>query len=170
MTLRKNPPSATGILLIAAGTSDIPVAEEAAVVLQFFGHVPRRLYDVGVSGLQRILHHLPLLQNANVVIVIAGMEGALPSVVGGLTGAPVIAVPTSVGYGALGNFQGLSGGVLGMLNSCAAGVAVMNIDNGFGASTSPHESSARTFPNPDLLKGACRHERLLPRCSGTYAK
>ncbi|MGN6370011.1 MAG: nickel pincer cofactor biosynthesis protein LarB [Phycisphaerae bacterium] len=128
---RRSPaPNCPGILLIAAGTSDLPVAEEAAETLSFFGHAPQKLYDVGVSGIQRILSHTNDLNNANVIIVVAGMEGALPSVVGGLTGTPVIAVPTSVGYGA--NFQGLSA-LLGMLNSCAAGVCVMNIDNGFGA-------------------------------------
>ncbi len=117
-------------MIIAAGTSDLPVAEEAAVTLDLMGHTPVRVNDVGVAGLHRLLAHLPSLHEANVIIVIAGMEGALPSVVGGLVSAPVIAVPTSVGYGA--SFGGVAA-LLGMLNSCSSGVAVMNIDNGFGA-------------------------------------
>ena len=123
-------PRRPGVVLAAAGTSDLPVAEEAAVTLDLMGHAPHRLYDIGVAGLQRMLHHLPVLRSANVVIVIAGMEGALPGVVAGLIEAPVIAVPTSVGYGA--SFQGLAA-LLGMLNSCSPGVAVVNIDNGYGA-------------------------------------
>ncbi|MGE5609395.1 MAG: nickel pincer cofactor biosynthesis protein LarB [Bacillota bacterium] len=119
-----------GIVLVAAGTSDLPVAEEAAVTLDLMGHAVERTYDVGVAGLHRLLYHLPTIQAANVVIVVAGMEGALPSVIGGLVGVPVIAVPTSVGYGA--SFGGLAA-LLGMLNSCAPGVAVVNIDNGYGA-------------------------------------
>jgi pyridinium-3,5-biscarboxylic acid mononucleotide synthase len=119
-----------GIALIAAGTADLPVAEEAAITLQLMGHEPKRIYDVGVAGLHRILEELPAVQSANVLIVVAGMEGALPSVIGGLVSAPVIAVPTSVGYGT--GFGGLAA-LLGMLNSCASGIAVMNIDNGFGA-------------------------------------
>jgi pyridinium-3,5-biscarboxylic acid mononucleotide synthase len=119
-----------GVMIIAAGTSDLPVAEEAAVTLDLMGHTPQRVNDVGVAGLHRLLAHLPSLREANVIIVIAGMEGALPSVVGGLVSAPVIAVPSSVGYGA--SFGGVAA-LLGMLNSCSAGVAVMNIDNGFGA-------------------------------------
>jgi NCAIR mutase (PurE)-related protein len=119
-----------GVVVVAAGTSDMPVAAEAIRTLEFLGERPRRIYDVGVAGLHRLLHELPTLHAANVVIVIAGMEGALPSVVAGLIRAPVIAVPTSVGYGA--SFGGLAP-LLGMLNSCAAGIAVVNIDNGFGA-------------------------------------
>jgi NCAIR mutase (PurE)-related protein len=119
-----------GVVLVAAGTSDIPVAEEAALTLDLMGHAPRRVYDVGVAGLHRLLHHLPVLRAANVVIVAAGMEGALPSVVGGLVSCPVIAVPTSIGYGT--NFGGLSA-LLGMLNGCCPGIAVVNIDNGYGA-------------------------------------
>jgi NCAIR mutase (PurE)-related protein len=119
-----------GVMIIAAGTSDLPVAEEAAITLDLMGHTAQRANDVGVAGLHRLLAHLPAMRSANVIIVAAGMEGALPSVVGGLVGAPVIAVPTSVGYGA--SFGGLAA-LLGMLNSCSAGVAVMNIDNGFGA-------------------------------------
>jgi NCAIR mutase (PurE)-related protein len=116
--------------MVAAGTSDLPVLEEAALTLDLMGHAPRCISDVGVAGLYRLLPHIPTIQNANVVIVVAGMEGALASVVGGLTAAPVIAVPTSVGYGA--SFGGLAA-LLAMLNSCASGVAVVNIDNGYGA-------------------------------------
>jgi NCAIR mutase (PurE)-related protein len=123
-------PRRSGVVLVAAGTSDIPVAEEAALTLDLMGHSPRRVYDVGVAGLHRLLHHLPVLRTANVVIVAAGMEGALPSVVGGLVSCPVIAVPTSIGYGT--SFGGLSA-LLGMLNGCCPGIAVVNIDNGYGA-------------------------------------
>lgn len=118
------------ITLVTAGTSDIPVAEEARVTLEQFGHATKTVYDAGVAGIHRILSEAKLLQQSRVVIVIAGMEGALPSVVAGMTPAPVIAVPTSVGYGAgAGGYAAL----LGMLNSCAPGLAVVNIDNGFGA-------------------------------------
>lgn len=118
------------VLIVAAGTSDLPVAEEAAVTARAFGNPVERLTDVGVAGLHRILAAREVLERAAVLIVVAGMEGALPSVVGGLVAAPVIAVPTSVGYGAaLGGMAAL----LGMLNSCASGVTVVNIDNGFGA-------------------------------------
>ncbi len=120
----------SGVVLVAAGTSDLPVAEEAALTLDLMGHAARRIYDVGVAGLHRLLGHVEELRQANVVIVCAGMEGALPSVVGGLISAPLIAVPTSVGYGA--SFNGLAA-LLGMLNSCAPGVGVVNIDNGYGA-------------------------------------
>jgi NCAIR mutase (PurE)-related protein len=123
-------PEAGTILVVAAGTSDLPVAEEAAVVGEVFGHRVERLVDVGVAGIHRLFASAERLQGADVIIVVAGMEGALPSVVGGLVAAPVIAVPTSVGYGA--SFGGLAA-LLGMLNSCAAGVTVVNIDNGFGA-------------------------------------
>lgn len=119
-----------GIVIVCAGTSDLPVAEEAAVTLDVLGHRATRITDVGVAGLHRLLAHLDDLQNAGVIIAIAGMEGAMPSVIGGLVACPVIAVPTSVGYGA--SFGGISA-LLGMLNSCAAGVAVVNIDNGYGA-------------------------------------
>jgi len=118
------------VAVITAGTSDLPVAEEAAVVAEACGIKVERVADAGVAGLHRILAARAPLAEADAVIVVAGMEGALPSIVGGLTGAPVIAVPTSVGYGA--SFDGLSA-LLGMLNSCAAGVVVCNIDNGFGA-------------------------------------
>ncbi|HXE57246.1 MAG TPA: nickel pincer cofactor biosynthesis protein LarB [Gemmatimonadales bacterium] len=118
------------VLVICAGTSDLPVAEEAAEVAVAFGHRVERLTDVGVAGLHRLLGAADRLRAADVIIVAAGMEGALPSVVGGLVEVPVIAVPTSVGYGAA--FGGLAA-LLGMLNSCAAGITVVNIDNGFGA-------------------------------------
>lgn len=118
------------ILVMSAGTSDIPVAEEAAVTAEMMGNVVRRVYDVGVAGIHRLLDQRRLIEEANVLIVVAGMEGALASVVGGMAAKPVIAVPTSVGYGA--NFGGLSA-LLSMLNSCAAGIGVVNIDNGFGA-------------------------------------
>lgn len=118
------------IVVATGGTSDIPVAEEAAVTAEFFGNTVVRLYDVGVAGLHRLLSHADEIMSASVIIAIAGMEGALASVVGGLADCPVIAVPTSVGYGA--SFDGLSA-LLSMLNSCASGVSVVNIDNGFGA-------------------------------------
>lgn len=118
------------IAIIAAGTSDLPIAEEAALTLEFCGYTPERVYDVGVAGIHRLLKRVPRFKSADAVIVVAGMEGALPSVVGGLVGCPVIAVPTSIGYGA--SFNGLAA-LLGMLNSCSAGVTVVNIDNGFGA-------------------------------------
>ena len=118
------------IAVVCAGTSDIPVAEEAAVTSEIMGNRVERVYDVGVAGLHRLLGHHRQLTEAALLIVVAGMEGALPSVVGGLVDKPVIAVPTSVGYGA--SFHGLSA-LLAMLNSCAAGVTVVNIDNGFGA-------------------------------------
>jgi NCAIR mutase (PurE)-related protein len=123
------------ILIISAGTSDIPVAEEAAVTAELLGSYVKRLYDVGVAGLHRLLDNREQLFEANVLIVIAGMEGALASVVGGLVKSPVIAVPTSVGYGA--SFGGLAA-LLSMLNSCAPGIAVVNIDNGFGAGFFAH--------------------------------
>jgi NCAIR mutase (PurE)-related protein len=118
------------IAVVCAGTSDLPVAEEAAITADIMGNQVERIYDVGVAGLHRLLNKLPLIQKARVVIVVAGMEGALPSVVAGLISRPVIAVPTSVGYGA--NFAGLTP-LLSMLNSCSSGVTVVNIDNGFGA-------------------------------------
>lgn len=118
------------IAIIAAGTSDLPVAEEAAVTARFLGNTVETVYDVGVAGIHRLFNKLELIRNARVLIVVAGMEGALTSVVGGLVDKPVIGVPTSIGYGA--NFQGLSA-LLAMLNSCASGVSVVNIDNGFGA-------------------------------------
>ena len=124
------PPGKGIVVVAAAGTADLPVAEEAAVTAETMGNQVDRVYDVGVAGLHRLLAEHQRLMAARVIIVVAGMEGALPSVVGGLVDVPVIAVPTSVGYGA--NFGGLSA-LLGMLNSCASGVSVVNIDNGFGA-------------------------------------
>ena len=118
------------ILVVTAGTSDIPVAEEALLTARVMGNRVDALYDVGVAGLHRLMHHRAKLDAARVIICVAGMEGALPSVVGGLVGVPVIAVPTSVGYGA--SFGGVAA-LLGMLNSCASNVTVVNIDNGFGA-------------------------------------
>ncbi len=118
------------IAVVTAGTSDIPVAEEAAVTAMVMGNSVKRLYDVGVAGIHRLLDNVEVINQAKVIIVVAGMEGALASVVGGLTDKPVIAVPTSIGYGA--NFGGLSA-LLGMLTSCAGGIGVVNIDNGFGA-------------------------------------
>lgn len=118
------------VAVVAAGTSDFPVAEEAALTTELMGNRVTRVYDVGVAGIHRLLGKLDIIRKANVVVVVAGMEGALASVVGGLVDKPIIAVPTSVGYGA--NFHGLAA-LLGMLNSCSAGVAVVNIDNGFGA-------------------------------------
>lgn len=120
------------ILVVAAGTSDLPVAEEAACTADLMGNTVERLYDVGVAGLHRLLSERARLESARVIIVVAGMEGALPSVVSGLVGVPVIAVPTSIGYGA--SFGGIAA-LLGMLNSCASGVVVVNIDNGFGAAS-----------------------------------
>lgn len=131
--LVQKPPVPQGrgtILIVCAGTSDLPVAREAAVTARLLGNTVEELIDVGVSGLHRLLAHHERLHRAAVVIVVAGMEGALPSVIGGLIGVPVIAVPTSVGYGAA--FGGVAA-LLGMLNSCASGVTVVNIDNGFGA-------------------------------------
>lgn len=124
------PVSEEYIAVVTAGTSDIPVAEEAAVTAMVMGNAVRRLYDVGVAGIHRLLDNVEVINGARVIIVVAGMEGALASVVGGLTDKPVIAVPTSIGYGA--NFGGISA-LLGMLTSCASGIGVVNIDNGFGA-------------------------------------
>ena len=126
-------PALTGkgkIVVATGGTSDIPVAEEAAVTAETLGNEVIRLYDVGVSGIHRLMSHLDIIMSARAIVAVAGMEGALPSVIGGLADCPVIAVPTSVGYGAsLGGIAAL----LSMLNSCASGVSVVNIDNGFGA-------------------------------------
>ena len=133
LTLRQVPVAPMGhgtIAVVTAGTADIPVAEEAALTAELFGNKVERLYDVGVAGLHRLLASLDVLRTARVLIVVAGMEGALPSVVGGLVERPVVAVPTSVGYGA--SFEGITA-LLGMLNSCSPNVTVVNIDNGFGA-------------------------------------
>ena len=123
------------IAVVTAGTSDIPVAEEAAVTAEFLGNRVERVYDVGVAGIHRLMHRMELIRGARVVIVVAGMEGALASVVGGLVDKPVIGVPSSTGYGV--NFSGVSA-LLSMLNSCATGVSVVNIDNGFGAACQAH--------------------------------
>jgi len=131
ITLIQNPVEKKGlVIVVSAGTSDIPVAEEAAITAELLGAKTERLYDVGVAGIHRLLAHAEVLQKANVLVVVAGMEGALPSVVGGLVDKTVIAVPTSIGYGA--HFGGVAP-LLSMLNSCASGVVVVNIDNGFGA-------------------------------------
>lgn len=133
LTMARHPvkPGGRGtILIVSAGTSDIPVAEEAAITARYMGNEVETIFDLGVAGIHRVLGHRERLRKASVIVVVAGMEGALPSVVSGLVDKPVIAVPTSVGYGA--SFQGISA-LLGMLNSCASGVTVVNIDNGFGA-------------------------------------
>ena len=132
LTVVRTPPEPLPgrVAVVCAGTSDVPVAEEAAITAEFHGASVDRVHDVGVAGLHRLLENAPTIRRASVVVVAAGMEGALPSVVAGLVEVPVIAVPTSVGYGA--SFQGLAA-LLAMLNSCASGVAVVNIDNGFGA-------------------------------------
>jgi NCAIR mutase (PurE)-related protein len=127
---RPTPKRAGTIAVVCAGTSDLPVAEEAAITAEIMGNRVERVVDVGVAGIHRLFEKLEIIRSANIIIVVAGMEGALPSVVAGLVRQPVIAVPTSVGYGA--NFGGLAA-LLGMLNSCGSGVTVVNIDNGFGA-------------------------------------
>ncbi len=130
LKLNEIPLTETYISIVTAGTADIPVAEEAAVTAELFGNRVERIYDVGIAGIHRLYSKLDVIRNGRVVVAVAGMEGALPGVLGGLIDKPVIAVPTSVGYGA--NFNGLSA-LLTMLNSCAAGISVVNIDNGFGA-------------------------------------
>jgi hypothetical protein len=130
ITVERTPmPKLEGVAVVCAGTADLPVAEEAAITAEIAGNAVNRMYDVGVAGLHRLLDQLPALREARALVVVAGMEGALPSVVAGLVSSPVIAVPTSIGYGA--SFRGLAP-LLSMLNSCAAGVGVVNIDNGFG--------------------------------------
>jgi pyridinium-3,5-biscarboxylic acid mononucleotide synthase len=139
------------IAVVAAGTSDLRVAEEAAVTAEIMGSTVHRIYDVGVAGIHRLLSHAEEIQKATVSVVVAGMEGALPSVVGGLVSHPVIAVPTSVGYGA--NFNGLSA-LLTMLNSCASGISVVNIDNGFGGGYNAvliHQLAQKGERNEDTL-------------------
>lgn len=151
------PSDAGPLAVLCAGTSDIPVAEEAAVAAEYLGVKVERIYDVGVAGLHRLLAQSETLKASRAVIVCAGMEGALPSVVGGLVAAPVIAVPTSVGYGAA--FGGLTA-LLGMLNSCAPNVAVVNIDNGFGAAyvaAMMLRSVARIFIGNDQLQASKSH-------------
>jgi NCAIR mutase (PurE)-related protein len=145
------------VAVVSAGTADLPVADEAAVTLAFAGCRVERFTDVGVAGLHRLAPHLAAIRSANAIVVVAGMEGALPSVVGGLVDRPVIAVPTSVGYGA--SFGGLTA-LLGMLNSCAAGVGVVNIDNGFGAGILASQINLRTAPRtapPDPRDPDPRH-------------
>jgi NCAIR mutase (PurE)-related protein len=148
------------VLVVSAGTSDLPVAEEAAVTLEFMGVSARRVYDAGVAGLHRLLAHMETLRTASAIVVVAGMEGALASVVGGLTPRPVIAVPTSTGYGA--SFGGLAA-LLAMLNSCAAGVTVVNIDNGFGAGYAAgviaRQSRAVAVRRPRMAKAAKRGKK-----------
>lgn len=130
VTVERSPmPKHDGVAVVCAGTADLPVAEEAAITAEMCGNAVKRMYDVGVAGIHRLLDQVPALREARALVVVAGMEGALPSVVAGLVNAPVIAVPTSIGYGA--SFRGLAP-LLAMLNSCAAGVGVVNIDNGFG--------------------------------------
>ncbi len=131
----KKPPRGGAVAVISAGTSDMPVAEEAAVTLEVMGSRVNRLYDVGVAGVHRLFHNIKILKKAKVIVVVAGMEGALASLISGLVSCPVIAVPTSCGYGA--SFQGLAA-LLSMLNSCSPGVTVVNIDNGFGAGYFAH--------------------------------
>jgi len=131
------------IAVVCAGTSDLPVAEEAAVTAEIMGNRVERVADVGVAGVHRLFEKLETLQRANVILVVAGMEGALPSVVAGLVSKPVIAVPTSIGYGA--SFGGLAA-LLGMLNSCASGMTVVNIDNGFGAAYAASQMNALADP------------------------
>ncbi|HLF05028.1 MAG TPA: nickel pincer cofactor biosynthesis protein LarB [Dehalococcoidia bacterium] len=133
-----------GVLVVTAGTADLPVAEEAALTAELMGSQVARLSDVGVAGLHRLLDNLPALQQAQVIVVVAGMEAALTGVVAGLVSVPVVAVPTSVGYGA--SFEGLAA-LLGMLNSCAPGVAVVNIDNGFGAGYLAAQINQREQPH-----------------------
>ena len=129
--ISKPRPSNKGtVLVISAGTADLPITEEACLTLELMGHPFKRIYDVGVAGIHRLLDHLDELRQASVIIAVAGMDGVLPSILGGIVSVPVVAVPSSTGYGA--NFQGLAP-LLTMLNSCATGVAVVNIDNGFGA-------------------------------------
>ncbi|MGC6456317.1 MAG: nickel pincer cofactor biosynthesis protein LarB [Coraliomargaritaceae bacterium] len=132
ITLHNKPfeTAAHKIAVVCAGTSDLSVAEEARITAEFYGNPVEKIYDVGVAGLHRLMDSIETIRSCRVVVVVAGMEGALPSVVGGLVKAPIIAVPTSVGYGA--NFEGLSA-LLTMINSCASGISVVNIDNGFGA-------------------------------------
>lgn len=144
------PLSTSKVALVSAGTSDMPVAEECAETMRMLGVPFERVFDVGVAGIHRLLHRRPLLEEAGVVIVIAGMEGALASVVGGLVDVPVIAVPTSVGYGA--SFRGLAA-MLGMMTSCASGITVCNIDNGFGAA----------FGAARILRSKARAEKKAPK-------
>ena len=136
LVLEREPVQKIGsVTVVSAGTADLPVAEEAAITAEIAGSSVQRIYDVGIAGIHRLISHLNQLWEANVIVVVAGMEGALPGVVSGLVGRPVVAVPTSVGYGA--HFQGLSA-LLTMLNTCSPGIGVVNIDNGFGAGYLAH--------------------------------
>ncbi len=157
-------PRCPGVAIVAAGTSDLPVAEEARLTAHLMGHEAFTVYDAGVAGLHRLIPHLEALRDANVVIAVAGMEGALPSVLGGLLAAPIIAVPTSVGYGA--SFHGLAA-LLAMLNSCASGLAVVNIDNGFGAGYLAATINRRCVPaDPTAMSHHPRAEGASPRAGG----
>jgi NCAIR mutase (PurE)-related protein len=164
ITIEKKPaPKRPGtIAIVCAGTSDLPVAEEAAVTAEIMGNRVERINDVGVAGVHRLFHRLELIQSANVVVVVAGMEGALPSVVAGLISKPVIAVPTSIGYGA--SFGGIAA-LLGMLNSCGSGVTVVNIDNGFGAGYAASQINALvgTFAARDVSHNSHNHRPKLSR-------
>lgn len=140
------PPPLPGMLVVSAGTADLPVVEEVIATAELMGHAPERLVDVGVAGLHRLIDHLRVLRAARVVVVAAGMDAALPSVIAGLTEAPVIAVPTSTGYGAA--FEGLAA-LLALLNACAPGVSVVNIDNGFGAGYQAALVNALAARRPD---------------------
>jgi hypothetical protein len=157
VTVRPPEPLPGRVAVLCAGTSDVPVAEEAAVTAEFYGAAVDRVYDVGVAGLHRLLDNTALVREADVVVVAAGMEGALPSVVGGLVEAPVIAVPTSIGYGA--SFHGLAA-LLAMLNTCASGVAVVNIDNGFGAG---YMASVILRGSQRISRGRSEGEKPAPR-------
>ena len=152
------------IAVVCAGTSDLPVAEEAALTAEFMGSRVVRIHDVGVAGIHRLFRRLDDIQQANVVVVVAGMEAALPSVIGGLVSKPLIGVPTSVGYGS--HFGGITA-LLGMLNSCASGLTVVNIDNGFGAGYAAARINAGfTSPSPATIPGARASVRTRKRRSG----
>ncbi len=150
VTIEKKPlPKRAGfIAVVCAGTSDLPVAEEAAVTAEIMGNRVERIHDIGVAGLHRMLARMELLHSANVIVAVAGMEGALPSVIAGLVSKPVIAVPTSIGYGA--SFGGIAA-LLAMLNSCASGVTVVNIDNGFGAGYAASQINALALTTMKIL-------------------
>jgi NCAIR mutase (PurE)-related protein len=160
LTIDRKPfPKAPGtIAVVCAGTSDLPVAEEAAVTAEIMGNRVERITDVGVAGVHRLFGQLDRIQSANVTVVVAGMEGALPSVVAGLVSKPIIAVPTSVGYGA--SFGGLAA-LLGMLNSCASGMTVVNIDNGFGAGYAASQINALASGTPEPAQSESRLPRAM---------
>ncbi len=159
--LISRPPDLSGqVAIVCAGTSDIPVAEEAAVTAEFLGARVARIYDAGVAGLHRIFKHLPLLKKSDVIVVAAGMEGALPSVVGGLVDRPIIAVPTSVGYGT--NLKGFAP-LLAMLNSCVPGISVVNIDNGFSAGVAAAMIARRGKPEAGDQGAEIRGQRSVFR-------